>query len=406
MEAKDGAGLQQMSNALWQWTCGAYLPYPGFETAPGAVGEYNGKFMSGQMVLRGASFATAPEHYRPSYRNFFPASARWQFTGVRLAQDLGGAPKSDGTLRGDALAGLSKPRKTLPSKHLYDAEGSRLFEAITDLPEYYPTRTERLLLAEAAPDVAAHLAALGAEKGVLIEFGSGASTKTRLILDALPDLAAYAPIDISPDALGQAAAALVRDYPKLAVTPIEGDFTKPNPLPASLDGLPRIGFFPGSTIGNFTPEEAEGFLRSSRDMLGQGAAFLVGFDLVKEAAVLEAAYDDAQGVTAAFDLNLLARLNRELDANFDLSSFRHRAVWDQVEGRIEMRLQSLKKQTVTVAGRSIAFVEGETIHTENSYKYRMEVFEALAARAGWRTAARWRSEPPFGFGLVLLQAEG
>ena len=396
--------LQQMQGALWQWTGSSYLPYPGFAPAPGAVGEYNGKFMSGQMVLRGGSFATARHHSRATYRNFFSASARWQFTGLRLTQDATAPSEPNADLLTDSLAGLSRPQKRLSSKHLYDDEGSRLFEAITELDEYYPTRTERALLAEAARDIAGRIAAAGASSGVLVEFGSGASVKTRLLLDALPALAAYAPIDISPSALSGATSALAGNYPNLAILPVEGDFTRPIHLDAKLNGLPRIGFFPGSTIGNFSPDEAEAFLRGAKQSLGPGALFLIGVDLAKDPAVLTRAYDDSLGVTAQFNLNLLTRLNREADADFDLSKFGHRAVWAPDESRMEMRLESLFDQTVHLSGREIRFVAGETIHTESSYKYQAADFEDLAARAGWRTIRGWRSAEPFSFLLTLLQA--
>ena len=390
--------FDQLFGAVWQWTASAYSPHPGFVPAAGAVGEYNAKFMVGQMVLKGAARATPPGHSRIAYRNFFHPHQRWMFAGVRLASDAPAAAAAGAdAFRADVIAGLSPPRRRLPAKWFYDAEGSALFERICELPEYYPTRQETALLAAIAPELAAHIPS-GA---TLIELGSGASVKTRLLLDAAPQLSAYAPVDISATAVAAAAAAIARDYPNLRVTPVTADFTRTWGDFGEAERL--VGFFPGSTIGNFTPDEAVGLLRGVRERLGPNGLFIVGVDLAKGRAVLEAAYDDAAGVTAAFNLNLLARINRELGGDFDLNGFAHRATFNAFEGRIEMHLESLRGQTVTVAGRRFDFVSGETIHTENSYKHTTEGFESLARRGGWRVATSWSSAAP-AVGLFLLTA--
>ena len=394
-----GAQLGQMRDVLWQWTASAYSPYPGFAPGAGAVGEYNGKFMINQMVLRGGCTATPAGHCRPTYRNFFYPHQRWQFSGVRLARD-GGRAKADpaSEFRRDVVAGLSAQLKRLPSKYFYDERGSMLFEAICELPEYYPTRQELGLLEQAAPEIAKYIS----PRAALIEFGSGASVKTKLILNAASQVEVYIPMDISEDALEPAAAAIRWAYPDLVVAPLVGDFTRPIHLPPQANGRPRTGFFPGSTIGNFTPTDAVAFLKTARRLLGEGAQFIVGADLVKDEAVLVAAYDDARGVTADFNLNLLKRVNRELDGDIDLDAFSHRAVWNGRESRMEMHLVSNIGQTFRAAGRTFGMAAGETIHTENSYKYTLGSFRTIASQAGWRIGARWISPDP-AFAVFLLQ---
>jgi dimethylhistidine N-methyltransferase len=285
----------------------------------------------------------------------------------------------------DVLAGLTAPRKTLSPKYFYDGEGSRLFEAITQLPEYYPTRTEIGILEEHGRAIAQYIPAGGA----LVEFGAGSSAKIRAILRALDKLAVYVPVDISAEFLAGQAAMLQRDFPRLQVRPVAADFTEAFALPREARLRPRIGFFPGSTIGNFDPPEAENFLRHAGRILGPAARMIVGVDLVKDRSVLHAAYNDAQGVTAAFNLNLLARINRELGGEFDLARFEHRAFFNDEVSRIEMHLVSRARQRVQVCGHAINFDEGETIHTECSYKYTIDTFADLAARAGWQRLKSW-----------------
>jgi len=285
----------------------------------------------------------------------------------------------------DVIAGLTARPKRLSPKYFYDEIGAQLFEDITALPEYYLTRCELEILRERAPDIARFFPADSA----LIEFGSGSSKKVRILLAAAPTIAAYVPVDISCQMLVQEAEELRRDHPRLAVLPVEADFTQPFSLPAAAAQMAHTGFFPGSTIGNFEPHEACAFLRHAGRMLGRGAALIIGVDLVKDAKILNAAYNDAAGLTAKFNLNLLARINRELDGDFDLASFDHHAFYNRERHRIEMHLVSKKRQKVSMAGRGVEFRAGETIHTENSYKYTLEYLTALARGSGWTAVAAW-----------------
>ena len=296
-----------------------------------------------------------------------------------------------------ALPGLLAVRKTLPPKLFYDDEGCRLFGEITRLPEYYPTRTELALLRETAPEFAEGVLPGSA----LIEYGGSDETKAAILLDACPGFTAYVPIDVAAGALDALARRLHRSHPDLAVHPVVGDFLERVRLPGAIADLKRTGFFPGSTIGNLDPAQAGRFLSAARHTLGADAQFLVGVDLRKDASVLVPAYYDAQGVTAAFNLNLLRRLNREAGADFDLAAFAHRACWNDAQSRIEMHLVSARPQTVRVAGRRIEFAEGETIHTENSYKYSVAGFQSIARASGWRPLRVWTDRAQL-FSLHLL----
>jgi len=290
------------------------------------------------------------------------------------------------SFREDVIAGLSLPQKTLPPKYFYDAEGSRLFEAICRLDEYYPTRAELELTRQHLADIA-RFAGRGCE---LIEYGSGASIKTRLLIARLRP-AAYVPVDISEAALHAASRRLAREFPWLEIAAVAGDFSRPLQLPLDRGrGVRRrVIYFPGSTIGNLVPHEAHAFLSMTRGQVGAGDAMLVGVDLKKDANVLHAAYNDAKGVTAAFNLNLLRRINRELGANFDVGRFRHYAFYNAPRGRIEMHLVSLARQSVRIGRHRFEFDAGESIHTENSCKYSVGEFRALAAEAGFEGAKVW-----------------
>ncbi len=275
----------------------------------------------------------------------------------------------------DVIAGLSAKPKRLPPKYFYDLTGSGLFDRITELPEYYPTRSELGLLHTHAPAIAS----LFPPGAALIEFGSGSSRKARILLRAAASVEAYVPVDISGDFLKQDAARLRRDFPHLAIHPVVADFTAMTAPPAEVAAKPRAGFFPGSTIGNFEPHEAAAFLRRAGQILGAGSLLVVGVDLAKATDILYRAYNDADGVTAKFNLNLLARINRELGANFNLAAFEHHAFYNAERSRIEMHLASAKRQKVRIGDATIEFRAGETIHTENSYKYSIELVPGAGA---------------------------
>ncbi len=294
-------------------------------------------------------------------------------------------PAEDDDFAAAVVDGLSRSKKTLPCRFFYDARGSELFEEITRLPEYYPTRTEAAILKANAVEMAQSVP----DGGVLVEFGSGFSLKTEILLAQLPQLRAYVCIDVSHDALREARQRLALRFPSLDVRPIVGDFSYPVPLPPELRDCNKTGFFPGSTIGNLTPVEAGRLLRVFRAVLSPGGRLIVGVDLKKDLRTLVPAYNDAAGVTAAFNLNLLARINRELGANFALDAFRHDAIYNAREGRIEMHLESLRDQEVRVRGRTFHFKAGERIHTENSYKYSIRQFQDLARSADWQPGRVW-----------------
>ena len=300
--------------------------------------------------------------------------------------------------RADVLSGLSLPQKRLSAKYFYDAAGSRLFDEITELEEYYPTRTELGIMTAHATEMAARCG----PRCLLIELGAGSLTKVRLLLDRLNQPAGYAPVDVSGEHLRAAATALAADYPALDVAPVVADFTSPFDLPP-VSAARRVVYFPGSTIGNFDPHEADALLRRVARMVGSGGGLLLGVDLRKAPAVLERAYNDAAGVTAAFNHNLLVRINRELGADFDPATFRHRAFYNHELSRIEMHLVSTTAQRVRVGSAAFDFRAGESIHTENSYKYAVPEFAARAAACGLRLDETWTDDQNY-FAVLYLTA--
>jgi len=287
----------------------------------------------------------------------------------------------------DVIGDLSRAPKRLAPKYFYDATGSELFEQITVLPEYYPTRTELSILRDHGPAISAMIP----DGAALVEFGAGATTKVRLLLGECR-LGAYVPVDISGDFLNVQSDALRADYPGLAIHPLTADFTAPFELPEAVRDMPKVGFFPGSTLGNFEPGEACSFLRSARTILGKGARMILGVDLEKDERVLYDAYNDTAGATARFNLNVLHRINRELSGDFDVGSFIHRAIYNRDRHRIEMHLISKKALTAQVLGKKFSFRPGESIHTENSYKYSIDRFNVLARVSGWTLLESWTDD--------------
>jgi len=315
-----------------------------------------------------------------------------------LTHDMPAARTIDPAFRRDILAGLARSPKATPPIWFYDRRGSELFEDITDLPEYYPTRTETALLAGHGDDFAA---AIGPGRAV-VEFGAGSARKTPHLLRAIAP-AAYVPIDISGDFLRTSSAELASAFPGLPVLPLVGDFTSTLALPDAIDGLPRLGFFPGSTIGNSEPDTAVDLLRAMRRLLGDDAMLLIGMDRIKDRDRLIAAYDDEAGVTAAFNRNLLVRINRELEGDLPVDAFAHRAIWNDEKARIEMHLEATEPLHFHVAGQCFHMKAGETIHTESSHKYGARDEQLLLRAGGWEPTAEW-IDPDGLFALVLAKA--
>ncbi|MDQ4087779.1 MAG: L-histidine N(alpha)-methyltransferase [Pseudomonadota bacterium] len=305
----------------------------------------------------------------------------------------------DPAFRADVLAGLAAPIPAVPARWLYDRRGSELFEEITRLPEYYLTRTDTALLERHCPEVAR----IVGPGHAVVEFGSGSSAKTPILLRCVSPCA-YVPVDISGDFLRDAADALRVSFPALPIHPVEGDFMRRIELPAQVLAAPKLGFFPGSTIGNLVPRTAVDLLRAMKETLGEGSRLLIGIDRIKDVDILLAAYDDAAGVTAAFNLNLLHRINTELDGDIPVEAFRHRAIWNDELSRIEMHLEALRDVEFTVSGRRFAFAAGSTIHTENSHKYGYRDSRLLLRAAGWGLMREWTDEKEW-FSIILAEAE-
>jgi L-histidine N-alpha-methyltransferase len=307
-------------------------------------------------------------------------------------------PQTD-AFREDVLRGLASPVPAIPARWLYDRRGSELFDDITRLPAYYPTRTETALLKSIMPEIAAR----APRGGAVVEFGAGSATKTPILLEAAHP-SAYVPVDISGDYLNESAALLQRDFPGLEVVPVVADFARPFDLPDAVQNMPRLGFFPGSTIGNFVPRSATDLLRQFRALLGVGAQLLIGMDRVKPLDRMVAAYNDEEGVTAAFNLNLLERVNRELGGDIPIDAFRHEARWNDILSRIEMHLVAERDVSFSIDGRSFVFAAGQSIHTENSHKYGPRGARMQLLAGGWTPVAEW-TDDGHDFLVILAEAQ-
>jgi dimethylhistidine N-methyltransferase len=322
--------------------------------------------------------------------------------GALLLSPLIGQSSSCECFLSEAIAGLSQPNKTLPCKFLYDEDGSRLFNEICELEEYYPTRAEN----EVLRDNISEIARLIGSECRLVEFGSGASIKTRHLLTHLPGMSGYIPIDISGPQLLESAVRLAREYPDLEISPLEADYCEVSEIPETKRKPGRtVAFFPGSTIGNFDPVAAVAFMRNIASLCGSNGGLLIGVDRKKSRRILEPAYNDRKGTTASFNLNILARANRELGADFDLSAFRHRAPYNEIHGRIEMHLVSQGAQIVNLGSHEFSFEEGEYITTEHSYKYTLPGFAGLALRAGFELVKNWEDRNHL-FSVLFLRVRG